>query len=394
GQQHPIARLWNISDNEVYNSLITEKELIIADIILQPLLDKYSTSFGGSYINMAERCITVYTIDTGKIDIIKSLMGRNKRLLSFKRARRNRSLQELRDQFNRMVNLAIEYRTNIYNKLQVFIYTDMRANNNIVELDRDVNARAFADSIKIYKPILRMTTAPPVNSKRQNKVSIRDISDMVLSGEGLCDYNYAPCTIGFWAKDRRNIDYIVTAGHCIIESSTSIFISTDFYHVPKTINAGLKFLGKSVMARIEPFDFGLIQVMGTEFQLSANIIKNIAYSQYPQLYIRRNLKVSCHGIHICKVGSNTHLSCGFIKALNGIFITEKGIMSNMIISTLYSLAGDSGGPSFVFSAFSQDLRSVDLVGIHIGGNGVNLAFALPIDSILRSADIRVVSAYR
>ncbi|CAG8759054.1 1966_t:CDS:1, partial [Cetraspora pellucida] len=78
GQQHPIAQFWNISDNEVYASLVVEKKLIIADMVLQPLLDRYSTSFGGSYINMTERRVTVYTIDTGKIDIIKSQMGRHR----------------------------------------------------------------------------------------------------------------------------------------------------------------------------------------------------------------------------------------------------------------------------------------------------------------------------
>ncbi|CAG8779358.1 16853_t:CDS:1, partial [Cetraspora pellucida] len=228
----------------------------------------------------------------------------------------------------------------------------------------DENTRTLEDSIKRYNPILVIAKIPPPNiSKRQNKVSIRDISDMVLSGEGLChDICDSACSIGFWAKDRRNIDYIVTAGHCMIERSTDIFSSTDFYHFPlnTTENDNLKYLGKSVLARIEPFDFGLIQVMGTNFQLSANIIKNIDYSHYPQLFIRRNLKVFSHGIHLCKVGSSSRLSCGFIKGLNGIFINEDGITRNMFISTLYAIGGDSGGPSFVFSAFSQDLRSVDL----------------------------------
>ncbi|CAG8776990.1 3015_t:CDS:1, partial [Cetraspora pellucida] len=246
-------------------------------------------------------------------------------------------------------------------------------NNNFVSLKSDENTRTLEDSIKRYNPILAIDRTPPPNiSKRQNKVSIRDISDIVLSGEGLCDDNCDfECSIGFWAKDRRNIDYIVTAGHCLIDSGSSIFSSTDFYHLPlnATQDDNLKYLGKSVLARVEPFDFGLIQVMGTDFQLSANIIKNIAYSQYLQLFIRRDLKVSSHGIHLCKVGSRSHLSCGVIKGHNGIFISEDGILSNIIISTLYSIGGDSGGPSFVFSDFSQDLRSVDLVGIHIGGNG-------------------------
>ncbi|CAG8807909.1 15400_t:CDS:1, partial [Cetraspora pellucida] len=391
-------QLWNISDDEVYDSLVIENRLIIADTALQPLLDRYSTSFGGSNINMIKRRVTVYTIDTGKIDIIKSRMGRHRELLSFEQARQNRSLHELRNQFNQIVNLAIEYRRNKYNKLNVLIHTDIMANNNIVTLTSNENTSTLEDSIKRYNPILITVNSSSHSdiSKRQNKASIRDISNMVLSGDGLCD-NICDftCSIGLWVKNRQNIDYLVTAGHCIIDSDSGS-ISTDFYHIPwsttqnTTQNTNFKFLGKSVFASIEPYDFGLIQVMGTDFKLAANIIKNIGYSQYPELFINRNLKVYNHGIHICKVGFASHLSCGFIKGLNGIFITKDGITSDMFITTLYSIGGDSGGPSFVFSAFSQDLRSVDLVGIHIGSNGINEAFALPIDSILRSFDIHVV----
>ncbi|CAG8829273.1 27638_t:CDS:1, partial [Racocetra persica] len=50
--------------------------------------------------------------------------------------------------------------------------------------------------------------------------------------------------------------------------------------------------------------------------------------------------------------------------------------------------GDSGGSLF---SFAQDLRSVELIGIHIGRNR-NLSYALPVEIILKSFDLALVTS--
>ncbi|CAG8839788.1 3704_t:CDS:2, partial [Gigaspora margarita] len=62
------AKLWNVTDYEVITLLELERNLTMVDILLQPILEKYNTSFGESYINVLVNRIFVYTVDPTKID--------------------------------------------------------------------------------------------------------------------------------------------------------------------------------------------------------------------------------------------------------------------------------------------------------------------------------------
>ncbi|CAG8803402.1 45968_t:CDS:2 [Gigaspora margarita] len=51
-QNEPLAKFWNVTDNEVITLLELERNLTMVDVLLQPILEEYNTSFGGSYINV------------------------------------------------------------------------------------------------------------------------------------------------------------------------------------------------------------------------------------------------------------------------------------------------------------------------------------------------------
>ncbi|CAG8580750.1 18394_t:CDS:2, partial [Racocetra persica] len=145
----------DVDDDKVSNLLKVEKQLITTDGILKPLLEKYKASFGGSYINLKKKHVIVNTLDNGKIgEIMQSpQMKRHRRFLSFEDA--NKSLLELRSLFNEIRKLSIEHIIKANTTLNVLMYTDMEANNNIVTLSNNNEIdEKFIDSIKKYDPIL------------------------------------------------------------------------------------------------------------------------------------------------------------------------------------------------------------------------------------------------
>ncbi|CAG8759103.1 9757_t:CDS:2 [Cetraspora pellucida] len=365
------------------------------DRILQQLLVRYATSFGGTYIDIRKKRLIVHTIDHGKVDEIKSRMRENGRFLSFESATYGKSLKDLKFAFDGITKLAVDYYKNKDSELNANIYINVKENNVVVTLaDFDeLNNQPFISSLMRYNPLMTIYSKHPPGpdiSKRQSKIGRRDISKRIFSGDGL--YNAVgnfECSAGFLAKSKDLKDYIVTAGHCIIKSDTRR--SNDFYHSPwdrPPSNETLNYIGESIFSSIAPYDFGLIQVFGSDSKLSLSEVKNIDYIRFPQLFITKVLAVSSYGIHICKAGFTTHLTCGHVKGTNGIAIYDGNIKRTLIITDNISEVGDSGGSVF---SFAQDLRSVELLGITIGGTSTE-SFVLPVDIILRSFEIRIVTS--
>ncbi|CAG8592609.1 8973_t:CDS:2 [Cetraspora pellucida] len=359
------------------------------DKILQPLLIRYATSFGGSYIDIRKKRLIVNTIDHGKVNEIKSRMRENSKFLSFENAIYGKSMHNLKVSFDGIVKLAIDYLKNNDSELNANIYIDIKENNVVVILGEydNINNQTFISSLMRYNPLIKIFSkhqSDPNISKRQSKIGRRDISKRIFSGDGL--YNGVgefECSAGFWVKNRDLIDYIVTAGHCVMNSNTRK--SNDFYHYPwdAASNKTLNYIGESVFSNLEPYDFALIQVFGNDSKLSMNEVKNIDYIRFPQLFITKTLPVSSYGIHICKAGFTTHLTCGYVKGNNGIAILNGKILRTLIITDVRLEGGDSGGSAF---SFAQDLRSVELLGIAIGSSPLATA-VLPVDIILRSLEI-------
>ncbi|KAF0461393.1 hypothetical protein F8M41_000426 [Gigaspora margarita] len=63
-QEHPLARLWKVNDNEIPKLLELERNLTALDKILSQILeqDDYLTNFAGSYINLMNKKETPYSL--------------------------------------------------------------------------------------------------------------------------------------------------------------------------------------------------------------------------------------------------------------------------------------------------------------------------------------------
>ncbi|CAG8800377.1 6506_t:CDS:1, partial [Cetraspora pellucida] len=46
-----LSKLWNVTETEVPNLLIIERNLCMVDGLLKPFLEENEESFGGTYIN-------------------------------------------------------------------------------------------------------------------------------------------------------------------------------------------------------------------------------------------------------------------------------------------------------------------------------------------------------
>lgn len=110
-------------------------------------------------------------------------------------------------------------------------------------------------------------------------------------------------------------------------------------------------------------------------------VRNTDSELYNELWIIDDTPVSSHGAHICKSGFSTHVTCGYVLSFNGFFINEFSFGRELIIGTIESKSGDSGGTVFSY----QDLRSVSLIGIHSASGYVSVS--VPLRTILDKFEI-------
>ncbi|KAF0555595.1 S1 family peptidase [Gigaspora margarita] len=383
-QNHPLAVLWNIDDEHVPEWLEFERYLIAIDDILRPILEEESfiSSFGGTYINIFYGTIIVNTVDFSKVDELLALpqIKPYNNSLYFEEA--NNSLSQLKNNFAEIFWLSkLKHAKNLY------ILTDMEYNNIVLNFfNRKDNNTEFLDAVKPFNPTIFYfdgEETPPtiIRPRRDVDNSKREIRNRLLGGEGV--YNSAtsrPCSAGFWAvnKDEPEPLYIITAGHCINETSGR----NDFYYLPWNAQTNLSYLGPMIYSTDDP-DFSVIQVNGEDVSPSF-AISNTDNDQYKEFIITGDALLSSHGVHACKSGYTTHFTCGYVKGLNGIFISEEHLRSNLIITDLYSESGDSGGPVMSFVS-PQDLNSVVLHSIHVAG-GAGLSASHSIDEIFKNLE--------
>ncbi|CAG8488233.1 26255_t:CDS:1, partial [Gigaspora margarita] len=130
-QNHPLAELWEVEDNEVPKLLERERNLIAIDKILRPILeqDNFISSFGGSTIDLEEDIITVHTVDFSKVDDLLALPQINPYMdfLSFDKAENSMSLNQLEYNFDQITFEASSIRPKM-----TFIYTELGINNNVL----------------------------------------------------------------------------------------------------------------------------------------------------------------------------------------------------------------------------------------------------------------------
>ncbi|RIB12532.1 hypothetical protein C2G38_2249439 [Gigaspora rosea] len=386
-QNHPLAILWGIDDKDVSEWLEFERHLIAIDDILRPILEEESfiSSFGGTYINIFDGTITVNTVDFSKVDELLALPQINPYNNSLYFIEANNSLSQLKNNFG-----EISFLSKLKHAKNLYILTDMEYNNIVLYFfDRNDNNSEFLDAVKPFNPTIfyfdeEETPQPIIRPRRDVDNSKREIRTKLLNGDGLDNGNL--CSAGFWAmsRDEPMPLYIITAGHCINLTDHR----NDFYYVPWDwdLNATQSklYLGPMIFhSQNENPDFLVIQVDGEDV-FPSYAIRNTDNDQYKEFIITNDALVSSQGIHICKSGYTTHFTCGFVKGLNGIFIRKESYISDLIVTNLYAEGGDSGGPVISFVS-PQDLNSVVLHGIHVGGGG-GLAVANSIETIFKELE--------
>ncbi|RIB15461.1 hypothetical protein C2G38_2192311 [Gigaspora rosea] len=196
--KEPLAKLWNIENDEIPKYLSIEKNLSIVDEILKPLLD--DDNFGGTYINVIQNMIFINTLNFTKAEEIKNNTEIRQyiNLLNFTIA--NNSTAKLSSRFQDIDNLAKSYIPKY-----CIGYINSEINNIIIascnETRNEINNTAFINAIndRMYNPIFTYYNCFNESSSRKSgDIVKRNIVNRILAGDGL-DTDQGTCSAGFWA---------------------------------------------------------------------------------------------------------------------------------------------------------------------------------------------------
>ncbi|RIB13664.1 hypothetical protein C2G38_1716375 [Gigaspora rosea] len=355
--KEPLAKLWNIENDEIPQYLSIEKNLSMVDGILKPLLD--DDNFGGTYIDVIQNMIFVNTLNFTKVEQIKNLTEIRQyiNLLNFIRA--SNSTAKLSSRFQDIYNLA-----NSLMPKECMGYINSKTNNIIIatcnESRNESSNIAFINAIndRMYYPIFIYYNCRKRPDNVTPSLNSRQIVTRVLAGDGIIFENAVDkCSIGFWARIPPNENFIATAGHCYEQDAyyflfpwnsrneLGVFIGTMQYYFEETI------------------DFGLISIDNDSDIQPVPSIRNTDSEQYKELFIDDVILVSSNGAHLCFSGVFSHVKCGYVAALNGFATDGDYFRENLFIIELASKFGDSGGPVFSY----KNLSHVSLNGILSSG---------------------------
>ncbi|CAG8557346.1 32033_t:CDS:2 [Gigaspora margarita] len=330
-----MIMLWNVSNEEVPKLLDLEKNLISIDSKLQPLLN--GLYFGGTYLDIKVGKINVNTVDQSKVDEIRNKMKNYQDYLNFIAV--NNTLSQLNSTFNQTFILAQQL--NITNCI---ISIEPKFNNVVIYLSMNGKKnKEFIENVETFNPSPIIKLLP--NEKKNEEIPFnsstlvekRNIYLRLDGGSKIVSVDQdnrriLACSAGFWMI-KNNGDFIVTAGHCP-ENFPSLFYVYSFQddHLIGPMNSRV----------IRPYDMGSSEI------------------------------TSC-GIHICKAGQRTGITCGFVSAFNSINIVDGRPMMRTIAAPINNYPGDSGGPIFRYND-----HNADAVGIAVAGFPSHLLASMPI----------------
>ncbi|RIB15459.1 hypothetical protein C2G38_2247602 [Gigaspora rosea] len=380
--KEPLAKLWNIKNDETPKYLSIEKNLSIVDGILKSILD--DDNFGGTFINVFQNMIFINTLNFTKAEEIKknTEIRQYINLLNFTRA--NNSTAKLSSRFQDIDNLAKSY-------IPKFCmgYMNSEINNIIIascnETRNEINNTAFINAIndRMYYPIFTYYNCfnlsnNEISSRKSGGIVNRDIENRILAGDGM-DVVEGICSVGFWARSQQNINFIATVGHCYEPGFGS------YYLYPWNSTTPTALIGNMEFHVLEPIDFGLIRISNESIIQPVPSVRNTDYERYRELPINDIISVSSNGAHLCFSGFSSHVRCGYVVALNGFTSDGEYYNNNIfVVNKLPSAQGDSGGPVFSY----KNLSHVSLNGILMGGlydfdDNINgIAGVVTINSIL------------
>ncbi|KAF0552373.1 S1 family peptidase [Gigaspora margarita] len=213
----------------------------------------------------------------------------------------------------------------------------------------------------------------------------RDLDILVLGGDGLfTELNI--CSVGFLATAKNEAkSYIVTTEHCRDIHGDK----TKFFYGAWNENSTNELIGSMSLDEFDIYDFGLIDISNMSESLKPlPEIRNTDSEQFRQLRTNNGIPVSSHGVHLCKSGYSTHVTCGFVKAFDFILYASDGIhYSELIMTSMLSQKGDNGGAAFAYS----DLSTVILNGIYVAEIGNVNSMILPLSIITVYGDIEPIT---
>ncbi|KAF0515982.1 protease [Gigaspora margarita] len=351
-----LAELWDVEDSDLLHYLGIENNLVAVDTALREVLRGFSSSFGGTYLDVRNN--TVYC----------NIVDETKRLSQLIR---------------------------LYEPLDIHIYIDHKLNNVVLlhDPEDDKENKDFLERANKFNPSLIAPNVthpnPRYNNSSQAPTSKRVIVDRIFGGDGAINYDTGSiCSLGFWAKhveDEEN--YLVTAGHCY---NSSVGGSQEFFHLPwDSEDPGLYLGSMESFEVIKEYDFGLIDITGKNIGQSA-IINNIDSESFRELHILEYGTIFTHGAHLCKSGLTTHVTCGFVRGLKSIATSTGEILEDLIYygkdTFQTSCGGDSGGPVF---SYLNNLSTVSLHGISIL-TFFDFSESMPLYKILGAAELNPV----
>ncbi|GAA4555977.1 S1 family peptidase [Pseudonocardia xishanensis] len=167
------------------------------------------------------------------------------------------------------------------------------------------------------------------------------------------------CTLGFTAT-RGAADWVVTAGHCTRESDE--WEDAD----------GAPF-GVGATTATDGLDVGAIPVTSGERALPEVADQAV-----------RGTAEAPVGAQVCLYGSTSGKSCGTITARGRTVNFDGQRQTNMVVASVCSAQGDSGGPYITPDGQAQ--------GIHSGGGGACTAYFTPIRAALSSLGLTLRTA--
>ncbi|CAG8587373.1 21635_t:CDS:2, partial [Gigaspora rosea] len=169
------------------------------------------------------------------------------------------------------------------------------------------------------------------------------------------------CSMGLMVT-KNGSDFIATAGHCAEEvPSPRLFYLESIDHINREI-------GPMV-----------------EFSLSRNNL-DMESSEYLNYYIVDSSPIKSNGIHVCKSGQKTGITCGKVVSTYTLSTFDSGDrIVGAFSAYLINDSGDSGGSMYRYNGGENSLLFVDAVGIFLGGGEERESIAIeePIRKIFK-----------
>ncbi|KAF0441062.1 hypothetical protein F8M41_004016 [Gigaspora margarita] len=257
----------------------------------------------------------------------------------------NLNLFDLSARYDNLTRLALQYNPEL-----VAIFIDIRLKNIVIASYHgyDQPNREFIDEInrQFVNPVLVFEYGNLPNTNEQHNLNA--ISRFLAK------------------RNETNENVIVTSGHCYQ------FEPDYFLKLWVSLNVH-NYIGK--MSRISLHhmcDFGIVSIEDNVEPRRS--IRNTDSSKYQEIYIdsKNDTKNNHLGIHSCKSGYFTHLTCGYLRSNKAIYPYKISYVIN-IENHIY----DIGGPVLTYI----DINHIYLSGILTSGIG-NIGFVTNIDSIL------------